>query len=73
MFLLHIEQIVEENLKANSKEKLSFEKLFELVVYADLKSHIFHYFFIFPSILLENIENLEISPLKEKHMNNVKN
>jgi len=60
-----------KNYEGNTKTMV-FEKLFILVVFADLKSHIFHYFLLFPSLKLEEeVKTLEFAPFKAKFGENV--
>ena len=82
LLLKNIDENTEKNEKFELNEKfekneifakkLVFEKLFVLVVFADLKSHVFHYFLLFPSIKLsEEVKTLEFCPLKEKFLEKV--
>lgn len=61
-----------ESLFSKNEGKPQFEKTFELVVFADLKSHIFHYFILFPDVVLKGVETLELCPFSEKYKDSVK-
>jgi hypothetical protein len=62
-----IQSIAKSNLqKLDEKKKFSFDINFVLVVFADLKSHVFHYFFLFPDLVRKGIETLDVCLFHEK-------
>lgn len=70
-----LQKIAKENREAlfSKNGKPGFEKTFELVVFADLKSHIFHYFILLPDVILKGVDTLELCPFHEKYKDSVKN
>lgn len=59
-----LEKLMEQQIK--NVEDLELRPLFVLTVFADLKSHVFHYFFLYPSIRLEKIQNILLEPFKQR-------